>query len=78
MILIDKFSLYYTVVFLSTKLAKITLKVLQAYHIEVEHQTGKKLHYIWLDIRREWFNQIWEKYRATYRLVFELIIPYAY
>ena len=49
-ILIDRFSLYYTVVFLSTKLAKITLKVLQVYYIEVEHQIEKKLYYMWLDI----------------------------
>jgi len=43
-ILIDRFSLYCTVVLLSTKSAKITLKVLQVYYIEVEHQIGKKLH----------------------------------
>ena len=43
MIIIDGFSLYWTVAFLKSKSAEITLKVFKGFYVEVEYQTGKRL-----------------------------------
>jgi len=53
MTLINDFSSYWTMVFLSEKSADIILKVFKAYYIEAERQTGQKLKKVWLDISRE-------------------------
>ena len=58
MIIIDGFSLYWTVAFLKSKSAEITLKVFKGFHVEVEYQTGKRLKWVRLDIGREWYNTI--------------------
>jgi len=50
MIMLDGFSSYRTVAFLSSKLADITLKVFKSYQTEAEHQTGKKIKQVQLDI----------------------------
>jgi len=43
MMIVDGFSSYKSAAFLSTKSADATLKVLKAYQIEAERQTGHKL-----------------------------------
>ena len=78
MLMIDGFSSYRTVALLSSKLADITLKIFKAYQVEAEHQTGKKLKQVRLDIGREWYNQMWEQYRVDQGLDFEFTTPYAY
>jgi len=49
-IMLDGFSSYRTVTFLSSKLADITLKVFKSYQREAEHQTGKKIKQVRLDM----------------------------
>jgi len=56
MIIMDGFLSYQTVVFLKTKSAEITLKIFKSFHAEAEHQTGKRLKQVQLDMGREWYN----------------------
>jgi len=56
MIIIDRFSLYWTVTFLKSKSAEIILKVFKGFYIEAECQTGKRLKQVRLDMGREWYN----------------------
>jgi len=53
MLIIDRYSLYYQVTFLSSKSAEATLKVFRNYHVEAECHTGRKLQNIHLDIEKE-------------------------
>ena len=76
--IVDGFSSYKTVAFLTTKSADITLKVIKAYQTEAEYQTGCKLKRICLDMGREWLNHAWEDYRKTKGLVFEFTTPYVH
>jgi len=56
MIIIDRFSSYWTVTFLKSKSAEIILKVFKGFHIEAECQTRKRLKQVRLDMGREWYN----------------------
>lgn len=78
MTLINDFSSYWTMVFLSEKSADIILKVFKAYYIEAERQTGQKLKKVWLDIGREQYNNTWKKYRAENKIQFEFTTPYTH
>ena len=78
MMIVDGFSSYKTVTFLTTKSVDTTLKVIKAYQTEAEHQTGHKLKQICLDMGREWLNHAWEDYRKTEGLVFEFTTPYVH
>jgi len=53
MIIVDGFSSYKSVAFLSTKSANTILKVLKAYQIEAKCQTDHKLKRVQLDIGKE-------------------------
>jgi len=77
MIIMDGFSSYQMVVFLKTKSAEITLKIFKDFHAKAEHQTGKRLKRVRLDMGREWYNSAWENYWAEQGLDFEFTIPYA-
>ena len=77
-LMMDSFSSFRTVAFLSSKSADVTLKVFKTYQIEAKCQTGKKIKRVWLDIGWEWYNQAWEQYRQNKGLDFEFTIPYAY
>jgi len=77
MIIMDGFSSYWMVVFLKTKSAEITLKIIKGFHAEAEYQTGKRLKRVWLDMGREWYNNAWENYWAEQDLDFEFTTPYA-
>jgi len=61
--MIDGFSLFRTVAFLSSKSVDVTLKVFKTYQIEAECQTGKKIKRVQLDMGQKWYNQAWEQYR---------------
>ena len=78
LVLMDGFSSYRTVTFLSEKSADSTLKVFQTYLTEAERQTGKRIKRIRLDMGREWLNHAWETYRKEKGLIFEFTTPYAH
>ena len=78
MMMMDSFSSYRTVAFLSSKSADITLKVFKSYQTEAEHQTGKKMRQVRLDMGREWYNTAWEQYRKDQGLDFQFTTPYAH
>jgi len=78
MIMLDGFSSYRTVTFLSSKSADTTLKVFKLYQTEAECQTGKKMKQVRLDMGREWYNTTWEQYRKDQGLDFQFTMPYAY
>ena len=77
-LMMDSFSSFRTVAFLSSKSADVTLKVFKTYQIEAKCQTGKKIKRVWLDIGWEWYNQAWEQYRQNKGLDFEFTISYAH
>ena len=74
----DGFSSYWTVTFLKTKSAEITLKIFKSFHAEAKCQTRKRLKQVQLDMGRVWYNSVWENYQAEQDLDFEFTIPYAY
>jgi len=76
--MLDGFSSYRTVTFLSSKSADTTLKVFKLYQTEAECQTGKKMKQVRLDMGREWYNTTWEQYRKDQGLDFQFTMPYAY
>jgi len=78
MLFMDGFSSYRTMAFLRTKSADVTLKVFSTYQTEAEHQTGKKLRRVRLDMGREWYNKAWETYGKEQGLVLEYTTPYAH
>jgi len=78
MTITDGYLSYRTVVFLSTKSAKVTLKVFKTYLIEAKQQTSRKLKQVRLDMEKEWFNNAWEEYRKSQGLEFKYITPYAH
>ena len=78
MMMIDGFSSYRTITFLPAKSADITLKVFKSYQTEAEHQTGKRIRQLRLDMGQEWFNTAWEQYRKDQGLVFQFTTPYAH
>ena len=78
MLMIDGYSSYKTVAFLSTKSADATLRVFKAYHTQAEHQTGHKLKQVRLDMGKEWVNYAWEQYRKEQGLEYEFTAPYAH
>ena len=78
MIIMDGFSSYRTVMFLKTKSAVIILKIFKGFHAEVEHQTGKRLKQVQLDMGREWYNSAWENYQTEQDLDFEFTTPYTH
>jgi len=78
MLMMDGFSLFRTVAFLFSKSADVILKVFKTYQIEAECQTGKKIKRVWLDMGREWYNQVWEQYRQNEGLDFEFTILYTH
>jgi len=61
-----------------SKSAEVTLNVFKSFYTEAEHQTGKRLRRVQLDIGREWYNNIWEHYRDEQGLDFEFTTPYAH
>jgi len=78
MLIMDGYSSFQTIAFLSTKSADTTLNVFKAYHVEAERQTGMKLKRVRMDMEREWNNEAWEAYHREHGLVFEFIAPYAH
>jgi len=53
MIIMDSFFSYRIAAFLKSKSIEITLKVFKGFHTEAEQQTGKRLKYVRLDMRKE-------------------------
>ena len=78
MAITDRFLSYQTVAFLLSKSAEATLKVFKTYHKEAECQTGRKLKRVRMDIKKEWFNNVWKQYRNSEGLDFEFAIPYVH
>ena len=56
----------------------IILKIFKGFHAEVEHQTGKRLKRVRLDMGREWYNSAWENYQTEQGLDFEFTTPYTH
>jgi len=71
MIIMDSFFSYRIVAFLKSKSIEITLKVFKGFHTEAEQQTGKRLKYVRLDMRKE-------TYYVEQGLDFEFTTLYAY
>jgi len=78
MLIMNGFSSFRTVAFLSPKSADVILKVFKTYRIEAKCQTSKKIKRVWLDMGWEWYNQAWEQYRQNEGLDFEFTTPYAH
>jgi len=47
-------------------------------YTEAEHQTGKRLKQVQLDMGREWYNSAWDNYWTEQGLDFEFTTPYAH
>jgi len=77
-VIMNGFSLYQTVAFLKSKSAEVTLNIFKSFHTEAEHQTGKRLKRVRLDIEREWYNSIWKHYRDKKGLHFEFTMLYTH
>jgi len=58
MIMLDGFSSYRTVAFLSSKSADIILKVFKSYQTEAERQTDKKMKQVRLDMDENGITQL--------------------
>ena len=77
MIIMDGFLSYQTVACLKSKSAKVTLNIFKNFHNEIERQTEKRLKQVWLDMDREWYNNVWKYYHNEQGLDFEFTTPYA-
>ena len=78
MLMMDGYSSYKIVAFLSTKSVNATLRVFKAYYTQAECQTGHKLKRVCLDMGKEWINYAWEQYRKEQGLEYEFTVPYAH
>ena len=76
MLIMDGYSSYCKVMFLSSKSAEATLKVFRNYHIEAECHTGRKLQNVCLDIGKEWLNSVWEIYAKAHGIKLNFTTPY--
>jgi len=56
MLIVDGATSYKTVYFLSSKSTDATLGAFKDFHCQAEQQTGRKLKYVRVDMRREWAN----------------------
>jgi len=78
MLIMDGYSLYHQVMFLSSKSTEATLKVFRNYHVEAKRYTGRKLQNMHLDMGKEWLNSAWEMYAKAHGIKLDFTTPYAY
>jgi len=78
MVIIDGFSLYWTVTFLKSKSVEVTLNIFKSFHTEAKCQTGKRLKQVQLNMGKEWYNSTWEHYHDKKSLHFEFTTSYAH
>jgi len=78
MLIMDGYSSYRQVTFLSSKSAEATLKVFRNYHVEAERHTGRKLQNVRLDMGKEWLNSAWEMYAKAHGIKLDFTTPYAH
>jgi transposase InsO family protein len=65
------------VYFLVHKSAEETLEAFKRFKAEFEKQTGKAVKRIRVDQKREWMNQLWERYFRDEGIIMETTTPYS-
>jgi hypothetical protein len=78
MLLMDGATSYWSIYFLSTKSADVTLHAFWDFHAQAERQTGKKLKRVHLDMGKEWHNSVWDEYVTEHSIVLDFTMPYAH
>ena len=78
MVLNDGGSSYHTGYFLTSKSSDTTLSAFTEYHTRSEHETGKKLIRLRVDMGTEFFNEKWREYTMRHGITVEFSAPYAH
>jgi len=78
MLIMDGYSLYCQVMFLSSKSAETTLKVFRNYHVKAKCHIGRKLQNVHLDMGKKWLNSAWEIYIKVHGIKLDFTISYTH
>ena len=78
MVLNDGGSSYHTGYFLTSKSSDVMLSTFTEYHTRSEHETGKKLIRLRVNMGSKFFNKKWREYTMRHGITVEFSAPYTH